>query len=96
LQSQAEHEALQRARARQETAAFKGSYAQRAGIEGTLSQGIRAFGLRRARYRGQAKTQVQQVATAVAVNVSRLSNWLNEVPLAKTRRSRFAALAPAS
>ena len=96
LQAQAEHAALQRARARQETAEFKVSYAQRAGIEGTLSQGIRAFGLRRARYRGQAKTHVQQVATAVAVNVSRLTNWLNEVPLAKTRRSRFAALAPAS
>lgn len=96
LQPQADHEALQRARARQETAEFKVSYAQRAGIEGTLAQGIRAFGLRRARYRGQAKTHVQQVATAVAVNVVRLTNWLNEVPLAKTRRSRFAALAPAS
>lgn len=96
LQSQAEHEALQRARARQEREEFKVAYAQRAGIEGTLSQGIRAFGLRRARYRGHAKTHVQQVATAVAVNVSRLTNWLNKVPLAKTRRSRFAALAPAS
>jgi transposase len=96
VQSQAEHEAIQRARARQERDEFKVAYAQRAGIEGTLSQGIRAFDLRRARYRGQAKTHVQQVATAVAVNVSRLTNWLNEIPLAKTRRSRFAALAPAS
>jgi DDE family transposase len=96
LQPQAEHEALQRARARQEGEEFKVAYAQRAGIEGTLSQGIRAFGLRRTRYRGRAKTHVQQVATAVAVNVSRLTNWFNEVPLAKTRRSRFAALAPAS
>ena len=31
-------------------------YKQRAGIEGTLSQGVRAFGLRRTRYRGLPKT----------------------------------------
>jgi transposase len=32
----------------------------RAGIEGTLSEGIRAHGLRRARYIGLAKTHLQQ------------------------------------
>jgi transposase len=56
VRPQAHHEAIQAARQRQETAAFKAQYAQRAGIEGTHSQGIRRCGLRRARYLGLAKT----------------------------------------
>lgn len=96
LQPQAEHEAMQYARARQEMPAFKLQYARRAGIEGTFSQGVQNCGLRRSRYQGKAKTHLQHVATAAAINVSRLTNWLNEVPLAKTRRSHFAVLAPAS
>ena len=39
-------------------------YACRAGIEGTLPQGVRAYGLRWSRYRGLAKTHVQHMATA--------------------------------
>ena len=68
-------------------------YGQRAGIEGTLSQGVRAFGLRQARYRGLAKMHLQNVATAVALNVDRLAAWLEHRPLAPTRKSRFLALA---
>ena len=68
-------------------------YAWRAGIEGTLSQGVRSFGLRRARYRGLAKAHLQHVATAVAMNFSRLSDWLGGVPRATTRTSQFARLA---
>ena len=74
----------------------KAQYAQRAGIEGTLSQGVRAFGLRRTRYGGVAKTHVQHVAIAAAINVDRIVAWLDECPRATTRISRFAALAPAS
>ena len=66
-------------------------YGQRAGIEGTLSQGVRAFGLRQARYRGLAKMHPQNVATAVALNVDRLAAWLEDRPLAPTRKSRFSA-----
>jgi hypothetical protein len=73
----------------------KRQYQQRAGVEGTLSQGVRGFGLRYARYRGLTKTHFQQVATAAAMNVDRIVAWLNERPRAKTRTSRFAALAPA-
>jgi transposase len=94
LQSRAEHEAIQAARQRQQTAEFATQYAPRAGIEGTLSQGIRAFGLRKARYRGLAKTHLQHVATATAINLVRLADWLNGAPRATTRRSQFAALAP--
>jgi len=70
-------------------------YKQRAGVEGTLSQGVRAFGLRRTRYWGVAKTHLQHVAIAAAINIDRLVAWLNERPRAQTRTSRFAALAPA-
>src|SRR5215210_4772618 len=45
-------------------------YRRRAGVEGTLSQGVRAFGMRRSRYIGLAKTGPQQVCTAAAINVS--------------------------
>jgi transposase len=93
LQVQEEYEAIQAARQRQVTEEFTSQYAARAGIEGTLSQGVRAFGLRRARYRGLAKTHLQHVATATAVNIGRLTDWLDGVPRARTRCSRFAALA---
>jgi hypothetical protein len=54
------------------------------------------LGLRRTRCRGGAKPPVQPIATAAAINVDRLVAWLEECPRAKTRPSRFAALAPAS
>ena len=94
LQPRAEHEAIQAARRRQQTTEFAAQYAPRAGVEGTLSQGVRAFGLRKARYRGPAKTHLQHVATATAINLVRLADWLNGTSRATTRRSAFAALAP--
>jgi len=87
------HEALVAARARLTSDEERRLYGLRAGIEGTLSQGVRAFGLRQARYRGLAKMHLQNVATAVALNVDRLAAWLEQRPLAPTRRSRFLALA---
>ena len=93
LRPRAEHEALLAARQRQATATFRAQYARRAGIEGTLSQGVRAFGLRRSRYRGLAKTHLQQVATAAAINVSRLAQWWHGLRPVGTRCSPFAALA---
>jgi transposase len=93
LQARAEHEAIQAARQRQTTAEFAAQYAPRAGVEGTLSQGVRAFGLRQARFRGLAKTHLQHVATAAAINIARLGDWWNGSPRAPTRCSHFAALA---
>jgi len=92
VRPQAQHEALQAARARQKTEAFAQLYRLRAGIEGTLSQGIRGFEMRQARYRGQAKTGLQQILTAVAINLVRLFAWFTETPRAQTRISSFAAL----
>lgn len=96
LQPREEHEAIQFARKRQKSKEFVSLYRARAGIEGTVSQGVRAFGLRKARYRGLKKTDLQELATAASVNVCRITNWLNDIPLAATRRSRLAALAQAS
>ena len=62
-------------------------------VEGTLSQGGRAFELRRTRSLGQAKTRLPHSATAVAMNIDRLMNWLDETLQAQTRCSRFKALA---
>jgi transposase len=93
LQPRAEHEALGAARERLGTKEGRRRYARRAGIEGTLSQGVRAFGLRRSRYRGLARTHLQHVATAAAINLARVGDWFRTVPRAATRTSRFAALA---
>jgi transposase len=71
---------------------FKSLYRKRSGIEGTLSQAIRSSDLRRARYMGQAKTHLQNVAIAVATNIKRLKDWLNEIPLASTRHACFTFL----
>jgi transposase len=95
LHPQAEFEALQAARAWSQSEEGQQCYKRRAGVEGTLSQGVRGFGLRYARYQGLTKTHFQHVATAAAINVDRIVAWLNERPRAKTRTSRFAALAPA-
>lgn len=88
----AQYEALQGRRAEQETEAFAAEYARRAGIEGTISQGVRAFGLRRARYIGTAKTHLQHILTAAAIDFVRVAAWLDDVPLARTRRSAFVTL----
>jgi len=54
---------------------------------------VRAFGLRRSRYRGLARTRLQHVAAAAAIDLQRLTAWFGAVPRAATRTSRFAALA---
>lgn len=90
----AQFEALQAARRHHASVEGKQLYKRRAGIEGTLSQGVRAFDLRQTRYRGLAKTQLQHIATAAAMNLDRLAAWLAGIPRALTRTSRFAALAP--
>jgi transposase len=55
---------------------------------------VRAFGLRRVRYRGLEKTHVQHVATAAAINIDRTVAWLDARSRANSRTSRFAALVP--
>jgi len=92
LRVQTDHEMLQRTRRLQTTPEWKARYERRAGIEGTISQGTRGFGLRRSRYIGEAKTHLQHILTASAINLVRFAAWQAGVPQAKTRTSRFAAL----
>lgn len=61
-------------KAREQSVNYQMIYNRRAGIEGTFSQGVRAFGLRRSRYIGLTKTHLQHVLTATAINLCRLDD----------------------
>ena len=92
IRPQAQHEALLADRKREQTAQYKATYAQRAGVEGTIAQSVRSCHVRRSRYIGHAKTHLQHVMTAAAFNGMRIPRWLADEPKAATRRSPFAQL----
>lgn len=94
LRPQDEHQAITRRRKQQTNKRWLKQYNQRAGVEGTISQGVRGFGLRECRYLGLDKVHLQHILTATAMNAIRLFAWFEGVPLAKTRISSFAKLAP--
>lgn len=94
VRPQTEHEALQRRRKQQQTEAFIEKYKKRAGIEGTISQSVRTCEMRQSRYIGIAKTHLQHLITAAALNLMRVVEWFSDPTLAQTRISRFAHLAP--
>ncbi len=89
-----QHLALQAARERQRTPEFQAVYALRSGIEGTIGQTADKLAMRRSRYRGLAKTHLQHLMTAAAVNLKRMLDWLDEKPRSVAYKSHFAALAP--
>ena len=93
VRPQAAHKALQARRKDEQTQKFRQIYQIRAGIEGTLSQAVRGMGIRRSRYDGLDKTQLQHVLTATAINLVRIDAVLTQTPRGKTRRSSFAKLA---
>ena len=96
VRPRAQHVALQAARERMNTADFQATYALRAGVESSLSQGTRRFDLRHSRYIGQARTQLQELLVAVAMNLVRIAAWLWDEGLGEQRRppGHFARLAP--
>jgi len=89
----AQHDALRDARQFQLTPLFQAQYAARSGIEATIAQALRVHDLRHARYIGLAKTRLQHILTALALNIARTVAWLDGRPRAQTRTSHFAALA---
>jgi transposase len=91
-----QHEARPPARRREQTPGFAKQYARREGIEATISQGVRAFDLRRSRYIGEAKTHLQHVSIAAAINIVRIVAWLDGDELAPTRVSAFQRLSDAA
>ncbi len=88
LSPQPIHEARSRRRTEQATPAFQQRYGLRAGIEGTISEGVRSHGLRRARYRGQPKTQLQAKAIAAAINLVRIRQMLQRTALGLSPRPK--------
>jgi transposase len=89
LRPQAHHQAKEQARARQQTVDFWTVYAARAGIEATISQGVRRCDLRHARYRSLPAVSLQHQITAAAINLVRAADWLAGHPRAGTRQSPF-------
>jgi transposase len=90
------HEIQTRNRLDQQTEQWQHRYAIRAGIEATLSQNVRAHGLRRSRYRGLARTHVQHVLTAMACNVARIADWIDTPPRTRRRATHFRTLCAAT
>lgn len=66
------HSFLQSRRKEMKTEPFKEKMHRRNGIEGTQSELIRAYGLRKARYRGFAKVRLQNHLIGAACNLNRL------------------------
>lgn len=93
LRPRPQHEALQVRRRWQETPEFQALYQTRAGIEGTISYAVRNTDARRSRYIGLAKTHLQNVLCAAALNLCRIVDWLSERPRACTRTPAFVRLA---
>jgi hypothetical protein len=85
-------EAIRAARAQQQTDDWNRDYALRAGVEGTIRQATHTTGLRRARYRGLAKTHLDHTTSATALNLIRLHAWWNGHPLDRANHSHLARL----
>jgi IS5 family transposase len=86
------HQAQLAARASQNTTNFQARYALRAGVEGTIRQGVAVTGIRQARYRGLARTRLEHTNAATALNLIRLHAWWNGHPMDRTRTSHLACL----
>lgn len=67
-----DYEQLVKDRERAARLGFAELYAQRAGVEATISQLVRDFGLRRSRYRSSPKRHLHALLAATALNVRRL------------------------
>jgi|SRR5579859_901247 len=91
------HETLQQRRREQQSADFKLRMRQRNGVEGTISELVRGHGMRRARYKGFAKVDLQNQLIAAACNIKR---WLGKLsksasqPFQQDSQSHLAPLSP--
>jgi hypothetical protein len=92
IRSRELHEALASARAEQTPAQRKARYAARAGVEGTMRQATHVTGIRRARYPGLPKTQLEHNIAAAAINMIRMDAYWTGHPLDRTRSSHLARL----
>lgn len=89
---QLQYEALREKRKQEQSAGYAAEYARRNGIEGTISEAVRAYSIRRTRYIGQAKTHLSHLMTATAINVRRLLRWMAGEPKAGVLPTPFQRL----
>jgi transposase len=80
------------ARASHNTPEGQDRYAARAGVEGTIGQAVAVTGIRRARYRGLAKTELEHAFSATALNLIRLHAYWNGHALERSRTSHLTRL----
>lgn len=66
---------LEPCRARAKTEEFKQEFRLRSQIEGSISELVRGYGTRQARYRGRAKNRLQACFAATAANLKRTIRW---------------------
>jgi transposase len=92
LKRQEEYEALQEIRSELAGENGQKNGDKRAGVEGTISQAVRGFGMRTTRYRSLAKTKLQHLTPAAAINIDRFIAYKMGWPKAQTRTSHFALL----
>jgi hypothetical protein len=69
IRPERQYQALQAARQREATDAFRAEYARRAGIEGMISRGTRSARLRRIRYIGLARVHLGHILTVAGLNM---------------------------
>lgn len=84
--------ALRKRRAEQESEAWKTGYRKRAGVEGTIAQATGRIGMRRCKYRGEAKTRLQHLLGAAAMNLIRIDAWQHNKRPETTRTTHLARL----
>jgi transposase len=92
VRREAQYLALQAARKREAGEAFDKEYDRRAGIEGTISRGVRTSRLRRTPYTGIDRTHLGHILTGLGLNFLRLGEWFMGMPVARTRRTPFEKL----
>jgi transposase len=88
------HEIQLANRASQTDPDWRRGYNVRAGVEGTLSEAVRGYGLRHTPHRGLARTHVRHVLLACGMNAARIADWTQRgnVPARQRAAPRFKKL----
>jgi hypothetical protein len=86
------HELQQAAHSAQSSKTWRADYQRRAGVEGTMNQAANTVGLRKARYRGIKKVELEHCLGATAINITRLDAYFTHHPLDRTHNSQLIRL----
>lgn len=86
------HELQLANRTARNTKAWRRDYKRRAGVEGTMNQAANTAGLRKARYRGLKKVELEHALAATAINLTRLDAYFTGHSLDHGHTSRLIRL----